>query len=56
MGSVDTLDARLALPNEWSKLQRRNDMTWTLREETYPDEGGDINEDLSNQPVNDEDD
>jgi hypothetical protein len=35
-------------------------MAWTLREESYaPDtvtEGGDISEDLSNQPINDEDD
>jgi hypothetical protein len=36
-------------------------MAWTLREESYGDadpmsEGGDISEDLSNQPINDPDD
>jgi hypothetical protein len=34
-------------------------MTWTLREDSYAegvDEGGDISEDLSNQPINDPDD
>jgi hypothetical protein len=31
-------------------------LSWTLREETYVDEGGDISEDLSNQPENDPDD
>ena len=32
-------------------------MAWTLRDDPYSsDEGGDISEDLSNQPINDPDD
>jgi hypothetical protein len=56
VGSADIGNALMALPGGLSRQRRRNDMNWTLLEETYIDEGNDVSEDLSNQSENDPDD